>query len=66
MLRVASLMWALTGTVFAGIAIVTVLAVPTLASHAMSYIPYAALGGMIAAIPVAFLLAWQLSRARAH
>ena len=66
MFRLTMMMWSIAGTVFAGIAIMTVLAVPTLASHAMSYIPYAAVGGFIAAIPVAIIVAMQLNRTQAH
>ena len=66
MFRLTMMMWSIAGTVFAGVAIMTVLAVPALASHAMSYIPYAAVGGFIAAIPVAIVVAMQLNRTRAH
>ncbi len=66
MLRIVSMMWAIAGTVFAGSAIIAVLAVPRLASHAMSYIPYAAIGGFICALPVAFIVAAQLNRVKAR
>ncbi len=66
MFRLTMMMWSIAGTVFAGVAIMIVLAVPALAGHAMSYIPYAAIGGFIAAIPVAVIVARQLNRARAH
>lgn len=66
MFRLTMMMWSIAGTVFAGVAIVTVLAVPALAGHAMSYIPYAAIGGFIAALPVAIVVAMQLNRSQAH
>lgn len=68
MFRLMAMLWSIAGTVFAGVAIMAVLAVPSLAGHAMSYIPYAAIGGFIAAIPVAYVVARQLNRppATAH
>jgi hypothetical protein len=65
MVRLTMMMWSIAGTVLAGVAIVAVLAVPSLASHAMSYIPYAAFGGFIAALPVAYFVARQLDRSPA-
>jgi MFS superfamily sulfate permease-like transporter len=62
MVRIAAMLWAIGGTVFAGIAIMTVLAVPSFADHAMSYIPYAALAGFIVAIPVAVIVARQIGK----
>lgn len=62
MVRLLMMMWSIAGTVLAGVAIMAILAVPSLAGHAMSYIPYAAVGGFIAAIPVAYLIARQLNR----
>jgi hypothetical protein len=64
MVRLTMMMWSIAGTVCAGIAIMAVLAVPSLAGHAMGYIPYAAAGGFIAALPVAYLIARQLNRPR--
>lgn len=57
MIRLVAMLWSIAGTALAGIAIIVVLAVPSLASHAMSNIPYAALAGVIVAIPVAFVVA---------
>jgi MFS superfamily sulfate permease-like transporter len=62
MVRIAALLWAIGGTVFAGIGVMTVLAVPSLAGQAMSYIPYAALAGFIVAIPVAVIVARQIAK----
>ena len=62
MIRVAGMLWSIAGTVFAGIAIIIVLAVPTFAGHAMQYIPFAALAGFILAIPVAFAVARMIDK----
>lgn len=66
MFRLTMMLWSIAGTVFAGVAVMAVLAVPSLASHAMNYIPFAAIGGFIAAIPAAYIVARQLNRAPAH
>ena len=66
MIRVAGMMWSLAGTVFAGIAIIIVLAVPSFAEHAMQYIPFAAIAGFVLAIPVAFVMARQLEKTTAR
>jgi hypothetical protein len=62
MVRIAALLWAIGGTVLAGIGVMTVLAVPSLAGHAMSYIPYAGVTGFIVAIPLAIIVARQISK----
>jgi hypothetical protein len=62
MVRIAVLLWAIGGTVLAGIAITAILAVPSLAGHAMSYIPYAGVAGFIAAIPLAIVVARQIGK----
>lgn len=66
MFRLTTMMWSIAGTVLAGIAIMVVLAVPSLSGHAMSYIPYAALGGFVVALPVAYFVARLLNRPPAH
>jgi hypothetical protein len=66
MVRLTMMLWSIAGTVFAGVAIMVVLAVPSLAGHAMSYIPFAAVVGVIAALPVAYVVARQLNRSPAH
>jgi hypothetical protein len=62
MFKIAAVVWIMVGTVFAGIAVMTVLTVPALSGHAMQYIPVGAVGGFIVAIPVAFLVARRMSR----
>jgi hypothetical protein len=66
MIRVVAMMWSIAGTVLAGIAIVIVLAVPSFAGHAMQYIPYAALAGVVVAFPVAFVVARMIGKSAAH
>lgn len=62
MSRVTWMLWSIAGTVLAGIAIIIVLAVPSFAGHAMQYIPYAALAGFVAAIPVAIVVARMIEK----
>lgn len=65
MFKIAAVVWIMIGTVFAGIAVMTILSVPSLAEHALNYIPRAALGGFILAIPIAFLVAKRMTRTAA-
>ena len=62
MFKIAHLVWMVLGTVFAGAAIVVVLAIPALASQEMRLLPLAALGGLIVAIPVSWLIARTINR----
>jgi hypothetical protein len=66
MVRLAGLIWMIVGTAFAGIAIMVVVATPSLAIHDVKYIPYAAVAGFIVAIPVAFMIARQIGKATAR
>ncbi len=60
MLKIAIIVWMVAGTTLAGIAIMAVLAVPTLAVHDMQYIPLAAIVGFVVAIPLAYLVAKRI------
>jgi MFS superfamily sulfate permease-like transporter len=62
MIRVVGMLWSIAGTVLAGIAIIIVLAVPSFAGHAMQYIPSAALAGVVAGLPVAFVVARMIGK----
>ena len=62
MLKIATIVWVMIGTVFAGIAVMTILSVPAFAAHDMKYIPYAAIAGFIVAIPAAFVIAGRMSK----
>jgi hypothetical protein len=62
MLKIAAIVWVMIGTVFTGIAVMTILSVPALAAHDMKYLPIAALAGFIVAIPVAFVVAGRMTK----
>ncbi len=62
MVRVAGMLWSIGGHGFCRYWHHHVLAVPSFAGHAMSYIPYAALAGFILAIPVAFIVARMIDK----
>lgn len=62
MFKIAAIVWIMVGTVFAGIAVMTILSVPSLAANDMKYIPYAAIAGFVLAIPVAAVVASKMSR----
>ena len=63
MLKIVAPVWAIVGTTLAGIAVMTVLSVPSLALHDRQYIPYAAIAGFIVAIPIAFAVAGRMRNA---
>jgi hypothetical protein len=57
MLRLAVLMWALTGTTLAGSFILAVVSVPSLAEQGMRLVPIAGIAGFVVAIPLGFVVA---------
>ena len=61
MFKIAVIVWMIAGTMLAGIAIMAVLTVPSLAVHDMQYIPIAAIVGFLIAIPVAYLVAKRIT-----
>jgi hypothetical protein len=63
MLKIAAPVWGIVGTTLAGIAVMIVLSVPSLAAHDRQYIPYAALIGFIIAIPIAYVVAGRMRNA---
>jgi hypothetical protein len=63
MLKIAVPVWMMLGTTLAGILMMTVLSVPSLAAHDREYIPYAAIAGFIVAIPFAFAVASRMRNA---
>jgi ABC-type Fe3+-siderophore transport system permease subunit len=63
MLKIAAPVWMMIGTTLAGIAVMIVLSVPSLAAHDRQYIPYAALVGFIVAIPIAYVVAGRMRNA---
>ncbi len=64
MLKVAVLIWVMLGTVLAGSAVTAVLTVQGLAASPMKDLPLAALAGFLVAMPLSYLVATRLGRAR--
>lgn len=60
MLKVASLIWIMLGTVLAGIAVLVITATPSLVDKGFQLVPYGAVGGFLLAIPFAILIAKQI------
>ena len=60
MLKIAILVWLMLATVFAGAAVLAVLAIPSLAGQDMRLIPIAAGAGAVVAIPFALLVAKRI------
>lgn len=61
MFKIAALVWIMLGTVFAGIAVTTILSVPELAGQALRGIPVGAIGGYVVAIPIAYWVAKRIA-----
>jgi hypothetical protein len=62
MLRVALLVWIMLGTTLAGIAVMAVLATPSLSADAKSLIPWAAGIGAVVALPISYVVAGMITR----
>ncbi|WP_316167380.1 MULTISPECIES: hypothetical protein [unclassified Bradyrhizobium] len=60
MLKVASLIWIMLGTVLAGSAVTAVLAMQGLGANPIKIIPLAALAGFVIAMPLAYLVATKI------
>lgn len=60
MFKIAIIVWMMAGTTLAGIAIMVVLSVPSLAARDMEYIPIAAAIGAVIAIPLAYVVAKRI------
>ena len=60
MFKIALIVWMIGGTTLAGIAIMVVLAVPSLAVKDMQYIPIAAIVGLVVAVPIAYVVAKRI------
>jgi hypothetical protein len=61
MIKLATIVWIIVGTVFAGAAVAAVLTVPSLASEALRYLPVAGIGGYLVAIPFAWVVARRMT-----
>ena len=57
MIRLASMIFGLAGTVLAGAGIMVILAVPAWSSRAMSLIPWTVVGALVLAAPVSIVIA---------
>ncbi len=57
MWRVVILLWVILAPTLAGIAVMAILAMPSMAGQAMKWIPILALGGAIVALPVSAAIA---------
>jgi len=64
MLKIASLIWVMLGTVLAGTAVTTVLTVQGLVASPTKAIPLAALAGFVVAMPLSYLVATKIGRTR--
>jgi len=64
MFKIAAILWIILGASLAGIGLMIVVATPALASHDMKLIPWAALAGFVVAMPMSWVLAGQIARAR--
>ena len=60
MFKISLLVWIILGTALAGSAVISVLAVPSLAAEAMKNIPVAVLIGFAAAMPRSYLVARKI------
>jgi hypothetical protein len=60
MFKISLLVWMMLGTALAGTAVITVLAVPSLAAQAMKNIPLAVLIGFAVAMPLSYLVARKI------
>lgn len=66
MIRIAALIWIIGGATLAGMAVIAVLATPSLSEQAMQWIPIAVATGFIVAMPVSFLVARAIARQAAR
>lgn len=60
MIKLASLIWIMLGTTLAGIAVMVVLVVPSLAADTMRLLPIAAAAGALVAIPISMWIAKRI------
>ncbi|MEI9899048.1 MAG: hypothetical protein WDN31_01760 [Hyphomicrobium sp.] len=65
MFKIAAVLWIMLATMLAGVALLVVVMVPSLAIDARFLIPVACGGAAVAAIPLSYLVAWRISHATA-
>lgn len=63
MMKVALLVWIVLGTTLAGIALLVVVAVPSLSEQAWTLILPATAGGFVVALPLSWIIAKQIMAA---
>jgi preprotein translocase subunit SecF len=66
MFKISLLVWIMLGTALAGTAVISVLAVPSLAAEAMKNIPFAVLIGFVSAMPLSYLVARKIGASAAR
>jgi hypothetical protein len=65
MFRVAAVLWIMLATMLAGLALLVIVATPSLAKDALRLLPIACSSAAIAAMPLSYLVAWRISREKA-
>jgi len=65
MFKIAAIVWIMLATALAGVALLVVVTVPSLAEQAQFLIPVVCGGAVVAAIPLSYLVARRISVARA-
>ncbi|MBR0841427.1 hypothetical protein JQ607_14605 [Bradyrhizobium liaoningense] len=60
MFKVSILVWIMLGTTLAGISLIVVLMVPSLAANAIRNIPYAVAVGFAVAMPLSYVVATRI------
>jgi len=64
MFRIAALVWIVLATTLAGIALLVVVTVPSLADDAQRLIPIGCAAAALIAVPLSYIVAWRISLAR--
>jgi len=62
MFKIAAVVWIMLATALAGIALLVVVTVPSLATQAQVLIPAACGAAIVLALPLSYLVAWRISR----
>ena len=65
MFRIAALIWIILATTLAGLALLVIVATPSLAKDAFHLLPIACSSAAVLAMPLSYLVAWRISYARA-
>jgi hypothetical protein len=62
MFRLAVLVWMMLATALAGVGLLVVLTVPSLADQVRELLPIVCGAAVVAAVPLSYLVAWRISR----